>query len=558
MTDTPTKSGVWRWLNATTFGWAVLLAAFLASMGKIIQADRRAEPQGKIILRISHWQLETGYRDAMQWAIDEFEKRHPDVHIEQMHLSEQFYGQWLNCQLIANEAPDIAEMGSVSKFAAQDPYTLRYFMALGEVVARPNPYNAGTPLEGVPWKETFVDGMRGTYRPQLLEYFSVPTSISSTRIYVNLDLLKEATGSDAMPRTFGEYLKACDALRELGERTGRKIIPAASCYRMDDWAVLAKYRTPFTASFEPVLDSNLDGEISALETYAGLLRGQVSFQSPAVVAYYQAMEALADTLGKGFAAIDRQQAQFMFNQGQSAFLMTGSWDAAGLKQRFDKLGWRLGIMDTPLPAPDERWGQYISGRLNEAGSAGGGIYGVYKLSHNKDLAIEFLQFLTSVKINSGFNARALWVPITLGAEPADLMKPFVPNLKGFTSRIDFRAGSQVYKVLTGEELLLFNHEIDYATMSRTVDAALRNPAYGGDRAFSLEYEVQRQDARNQERVLAELNIEQLAHPDHADAAEADLDAKYRRALLQHVRKNNGEEVRWRFESLRHQPIPPAM
>jgi len=546
-------TGLRKYINATTIGCAVLFVAVAASFAQMLYAERQASPAGKKVIRISHWQLEAGYRDSLDWAIAEYAKVRPDVHIEQMGITERVYGQWLNCQLIANAAPDLAEMGG-TKLVTDDSYTLRYFQPMGEIVSsHPNPYNAGTILEGVPWKETFIDGMRGAYRPQLLEYYSVPTTMYTTRIYANLDLLKEATGSDELPKTFGEYLKACEQLKSLGERTGRKIIPAASCYRMDDWMVLAKYRTGFTSSMEADLDTDLDGVITPLETYAGFLRGKFSFETPSLVAYYESMVAMAETLGRGFPAIDRQQAQFMFNQGQSAFLVTGSWDAAGMKRTFDKRGWRLAVFDNPMPGPGEKWGEYFTGASNEAGVGGGGNYGVYKLSKNKDIAIDFLQFLTSLKINEEFNAKALWLPITIGADVPELMKPFMPRTTGYTAKIDLKIGSEVASALTGAETKLFNKEMSYDEMAKTVEAKIRNPNVGGDFAASIEYDRAKTESRSQERVLGMMSAMAMLRP-QADTAEDQL--KYRKALMQHVRKNNAQEIHWRFETLRNKPIPP--
>jgi raffinose/stachyose/melibiose transport system substrate-binding protein len=557
--DSETAKGWRRWINATTVGLTVLLLTVAASIVQVVHASRLATPTGKTVLRISHWQLEAGYRDALDWVIKEYQKLHPDVHIEQVAITERVYGQWLNCQLISNEAPDLAEMGMTTR-ATDDSYTLRYFQPLSEIVAQPNHYNAGTPLEGVPWKESFIDGMRGGYRPQLLEYYSVPPTLVTTRVYVNVDLLEKATGSSKLPRTFGEYLAACRMLEEYGARTGQKIVPAASCYKMDDWMILSKYRTGFTSKYEGELDTDLDGIIKPLETYIGYMKGKISFKSPEVVAYYEAMLAMADTFGKGFAAVDRQQAQFRFNQGQAAFLITGSWDAAGLKQRFDKLGWRLAVIDNPLPAKGEKWGEFISGTNNEASIGGGGSYGVYKFSKNKGTAIDFLKFLTSYKTNAEFNNRALWLPIVIGAEVDPLMKPFMPKSEGYTANIDLRIGSQVADVLTGQETLFFNREISYDMMAAEVDKTIRNPSFGGVKAFSIEYDRLMNDARSQERVLANMSARMLLGDGSTTTGEteADMQLKYRKALIQHVRKNNGQEVNFRFRELTGKPIPPVM
>ena len=50
-------------------------------------------------------------------------------------------------------------------------------MPLTPYIGRPNPYNAGTELEGKPLRATFKDGMRLAYVKEIQEYMVVPLSL---------------------------------------------------------------------------------------------------------------------------------------------------------------------------------------------------------------------------------------------------------------------------------------------------------------------------------------------------------------------------------------------
>lgn len=72
----------------------------------------------------------------------------------------------------------------------------------------PNPYNAGTPLAGVPWRLTFIDGgrNRATYIDQYRNYYAVGLSAHSMRIFYK-DLLRAITGSDEPPKDFRSWIE---------------------------------------------------------------------------------------------------------------------------------------------------------------------------------------------------------------------------------------------------------------------------------------------------------------------------------------------------------------
>ena len=537
-----------RWLNSNVLGLGLLAVGFAASIFQIFSKEREFSEPGKTILRICHWQLELGYRDALEKVIAEYQKLHPNVKVVQMPVTERLYPQWLNVQLISREAPDLCEMG-MNKFTQDDTYMVRFFLPLSDIVEKPNPYNRGTELEGVPWRETFIDGMRGGYRESLQDYYSVPTTTAAMRFFYNKDLLRRATGSDRPPQTFGQLLDVCAKVKEYGRRTGELYIPILSNYQVGPF--IDPYLTAFTAGLEPQVDFDLDGVISRLDTHAGFVRGMLSMDMPEVRGFYELMKALCDNMAPGFAGMDRQQAQWYFVQGRGAFLATGSWDGESIYQQALEAGFPVGVIPFPIPAKGERWGDQVIGKRNEANAQGIGPYGVYKFSRNQAVAIDFLHFLTSRKYNEMFNQEAGWPPVTIGAQAKELMKPFQPDPTGYNTRIYFDINPQVDLVWKGQQARFLSGEIPYETLAAEYTRAVFNEGYGGDRAWGQEYDRRMRECRDQERVLAVQACRIIYGLDARDAP-----AKYRKVLVQQVTRNNGQDLRARFNELRPgKPMP---
>lgn len=533
------------WINTSTIGIVLLLGALVASLVRVVSVRKELEPSGKVVLRIAHWQLEGDHVLAIDTAIADYEKLHPNVHIIQNAVPESVYAQWLNTSLIGGSPPDIAELG-MSRLVQNDQYTVRFFRSLGDVLALPNPYNAGTPMENAPWKETFVDGMRGGYSDTLQDYFKIPTTVFVWRLFYNKNLLREATGSDVPPKTFGELIAACEKIKKLG-RPGKKIYPIVNANRI--WLFFENFKVSFTAGLEPKLDTDLNGEITDVETYEGFVRKQWDMNSPEIREFYNCMKRLCEEFPEGFMGMDRQMAIYTFTQQGAAFITSGSWDVQSI-EKFARGSFDVGVMEIPIPAKGEPWGNDVVGRATEAVTGGGVGYGVCKTSRHQKEAIDFLQFLTSQQRNGRYMAIAGWPPVIIGSPTSEAMKAFQPNPEGYLASIQFNLGPQVNSVFDGQVVRFLQGESGYDEFATKYEAVVVDPNVGGDKLWVSKFKEIGQQSRGQEQVLAVQSVRELMDPSATDAAE-----KYRRVLLQQVRKNNGRELKSRFEQARGKPMP---
>jgi raffinose/stachyose/melibiose transport system substrate-binding protein len=166
----------------------VVGATFLWSAGAIMTSRHSEAPvEGDIVLRIGHWQLEAGVREAINVMAAKYHELHPNVTIIQDAVPESTYGQWMTTQLMGDTAPDMLEVGNGLPYNVLLGYYSRYFLPMTTVVNQPNPYNQGTEFESVPWRNTCKDAMRAVYIEELQEYMTIPMSQFGIRIFYNKD-----------------------------------------------------------------------------------------------------------------------------------------------------------------------------------------------------------------------------------------------------------------------------------------------------------------------------------------------------------------------------------
>ena len=131
----------------------ILLATAVAwSVGKVIFRQTGQAEAKRTTVRLAHWQLESGLRQALEAVISEYERIHPDIKIEQVPIPERLGKNWTRTQLVGGTSPSIIQLGET--MGINDEVLARYFYPLSDEVEEPNPYNAGTDLEVTPWRDT--------------------------------------------------------------------------------------------------------------------------------------------------------------------------------------------------------------------------------------------------------------------------------------------------------------------------------------------------------------------------------------------------------------------
>jgi hypothetical protein len=127
---------------------------------------------------------------------------------------------------------------------------------------------------------------------------------------------------------------------------------------------------------------------------------------------------------EGFSAMDLEQTKFLFFAGNVGFFPEGTWNAWSLVKNtpFD-----VGVVSIPLIGPRNRFYKNFTGQISETGIGIGSRYGIAKASRNFDLALDFLRYLTSYKINQILMVDyCKWPPAIIKAKYTGLLEKFKP------------------------------------------------------------------------------------------------------------------------------------
>lgn len=538
-------------------GIMMLLGGFGWSMARVMTIHHELNDPSVITLHISHWQLESGFREAMQAVIDDYEKMHPGIRIVQMPVTEKVYAQWLNVNLIADNAPDLVEMGS-ARLSNTGENIAKYFRPISREMEEINPYNAPQFLDGLtdsklrtrlstaPWRETVVDGMRGGYRPELQDYFCVSTTFFTMRMFYNKDLFKEVLGSAVPPKSLSELFAMAVKVRAHATAKGTTIDPiAGSSYSRG--LFLWKYMTPFFTSYQRAVDWDGDGEMPSIETWAAFQHGALSFDKPQMRAYYESMRTLCLLFNPNFAAMDRDQAMSAFAQGQAAMIASGSWDSTSIFTAAK--GFEVGICNFPLPDPGIV-GDAVVYPDNEAAAAGWGSFGITKSSPHQAEALDFLRFLSSYKWNQKLNRLSGWLPVAIGATPDKRMIPFMPNPYGVSTVYDASNAYDLGTIMSGKLDLYLGGEITFEQFASGVETVMKDPNIGIDRIWRKQLEAVSDQIRAADKTLSVQNYRMLV-----GVAGADTPARVRETVIEQVSQTNGAWLHLMYQQLNQRALP---
>ncbi|RKX35038.1 MAG: hypothetical protein DRP71_05090 [Verrucomicrobia bacterium] len=424
-------------------GFSLVAACFVFALVHVIGQSQLAS-DGRTIVRFTHWQIEPGVREAFEALEHEYERMHPDVNIIQVPIPGRIFVAWRKTQLVGGTPPDLLQLGSKG-LDVRD--LARFYTPLGEFLTEPNPYNEGTVIEGVPWRQTFLGGLqkKPNYYPELLDVFGIPTSSHTFRIFFNRQLMLEIFGEIRKPATFDEWIEMCRQVETYNATVARRIYPIM----MADNSALFLYSRLSYAQTQKLTDEINpveDFQISHQDFAISYLTGKWTLNDPAIHSGLQAFGEIGKFAKPGFLRLDRSDATFEFIQQRSLFLLTGSWDYKGVVEQcsFD-------VDAFPIPYPDTEhpyYGPFLKGPLTEIHTVPGSSLGLTKASENPEIAIDFMRYVTSVPGNTLFCRVSGWLPAIIGVDPGETVRDFLPVTKGYPNGIHlFQMGGDLRQVM---------------------------------------------------------------------------------------------------------------
>ncbi len=462
----------------TLLAASLLAGLFIYSAVRLFRSKAAAVvAPGTEVIRLAHWQLEPGVREAVNAIAADYMKLHPHVRVEQMDIPGRTWKQWLRTRLIGGTAPDLIELAS---YENPDDMLARYFTPITAELDQPNPYNADEPdLRDVPWRRTYTaelvqaDGVH-YYNTNLLEYYGAPMTMVTVRVFYNRNLIKAALGEDRVPKTFDDFVALCEALRRYAERTGEGITPLAG----SGFNITRVTDSLFSASTQKLaieLDYSRDLEMTVHEALMCYARGGWSLKTPAVRAGLHTVEAFGRYMPPGWAQLGREDSMLQFLQGRAAMIVTGTWDAGGILQQAK---FRIGAFKLPeFSRDDPRFGRWTLGKTTEASTFAAMPFGLTRDSKHPERALDFLRYLTSRKANAKFAQISNWLPVIKGVPVPPEAESFRPQNDGYIGGINIRGYS------TRAHELLMSHLHLLSGKQANVDAFVNETSA----RFSLAY-----------------------------------------------------------------------
>lgn len=596
----------WNWIAL-----GILIIAYIFSAGRflILSAKNESNDDQKII-RVAHWQLEPGYREAIDWAIAEYEQlphvKEAGIKVEQIPLPTRVYNQFMNVHLISGTAPDIAAAGFNTLI--QGNAIARFYASLGDYVNEPNPYNSDQYLAqnldpelrnyliSSPWQETFMDGMEGGWKPELNDYYSVPISnLGGMRFFYNMDIVLrakdfvkkaadqepqpawlqkmwlrdidgEVTGylpdnqrlrdwldNKQPPETLGQFILLCYGIQAMAKAENIEHLVPVSVGKDGSSDPMQRYAPGFYRLMNENLDQDGADGLSGLEIIDGLVRGDWDFKDKPSQEMVKLAKTFVQFYPAGYQGLDREQTQRRFVSGDAAIFGSGSWDAAGVfkgVQEADDPADRFEVMiaPPPMPASDERWGGMLTYPVSEANFRTGVPLAINKQSENFDWALDFLMFLSSQPVNEEFNKIAAWLPAIVGSETTESMRPFEPIVEGYPGTESFSPGdNRVRSNIRNQWSKDFNQVVISAMDYDQFAVNMHEYLKGNYQGIRGYWYQSRLDSRDKTRSLDRtLSVEEFNQATHDDEKSA---SRFRSLFYQSLIEDEGinlELMWWRL------------
>ena len=416
-------------------GLALLGLCFLVSVGRVASLQVRERDPDRTLLRIVHTHLELGVREAFEEVISRYQEMHPNVEIVQMAVPERIYKVWLDTKLFAGNVPDIVQYihGNV-----EEGHLVNFFLPIGGLVVEPNPYNEGTPLEGVPWKDTFFDGLGPpAYQGLHSNYFGISTTVLTFRAYYNAGMMTKIWGSPEPPATFDELMDLLEAVDRYNEGAEERVIAFAGS-KANAPALLDLAFGNQTQKLKTELEPTNELQVTGADVEVAYLNEQWDLHNFEIRSGLEIIKALADGMSPGFLQLHRDDGLLLFVQERALMVVSGSYDAQSIRVQAP---FQVGAFRIPLPTTEHpKYGRHVLGKQSEAGVGAQSTYSIFVGSVHLPEALDFLRFLGSLEGNRIFSRRSGWLPAVIGIEPPEELKVFAPMDEGYPSGFNLSLG----------------------------------------------------------------------------------------------------------------------
>lgn len=411
----------WRRIS-NALGGALLFAVFLAGVLKQFGVGEDDSFQEERTIFLFHPMEGEEIQSALESVVRLYEEQNPGWHIKPTHVPIKTYPMWIKTKLPGESPPDIVGIARISQ---ED--MMNYLHRFTTEAEQPNPYNVGTPLEGIPWRETFLNGLESSFNALEDSRDVVGTSHISyiDRFIYNKDLLRRLTGDDRIPDNLEEFLEFASNLKQHSEFDGYVIAGDS-----DAPYFFRRFLNQITQEFamrEPSLRAN--SHMGQMRDY---LRGDWQVDSSPIRESWEIISAFGSLFQSGFLYASKDERIFKFLAGQALMMPMSSVRYGIIAKRAP---FQIGLFRLPSVDPSQsRYGKLVYGPLSERSNHLSMTLGVVARSPKRAQALDFLMFLTSYEGASLFSRESLSISGVEVPVPEEL-RDFAPVLDGWPSGI---------------------------------------------------------------------------------------------------------------------------
>lgn len=403
----------------------ILIGVFVFSAWHVFSTRRVEVASDQVVIRVGHWLLQAGMRESFAAAAEEYMRLHPDVVVEQIPVPIRTWPSWLRTQLVGGTAPDITGL-----LSSNEELTTRHFLPITDRVGEVNPYNVGTPLEGVPWVDTFVDGMAAmrNLTPTSGDIHAVNLQVNTLRLFYNKRLLYAVTGSTEPPVDYTGLRALEEQVARHNREHGRRLVPIASCGPYSQY-LFERLLPSQTQKLAIELSPTRNFQVPAAELARLAIDGRLSFRdTPELQASLRLLRDVSALMTVGYESRQRDDALFDFLQQNAVMICAGSWDYGVFVRDGD---FPVGIMPIVLPSPtDPDYGRFVLGLASEANGSPEATLGVVRTSRHPERALDFLRFLTSYATARRFSEESMRMSSVAEVPPPESAPGLAPRLEG--------------------------------------------------------------------------------------------------------------------------------
>ncbi len=351
------------------------------------QAANSAADGKPVTVTVLHHMSEQTKKDGVAALIDGFKKNNPNVTFDNQYISQDNFASTLKMKVAAGDAPDVF-MGRPALFT--------------EMV------KAGQALDLT--DQAFTKNFQDNAFPSITidsKIYGVPLDLGGLGMYFNLDVLKSA-GLE-VPRTWTEFIKACDTLKAKG------ITPISAMYK-DAWTLSVNY------------ESNILGNIvKKYPDYRKELMDRTKKFSdiPELRTTVEHFSKIFDYVGNDPFSIDYNTGLSNFATGKCAFLGTGSWAIGDIRKNNPQGNFQFGI----YPMLDNEADQALPNYVDDC-------FMFSSQSKVKDTVVKFAGYLSTPEAGAIWSKTALQLSAIKDVKPGEVD----PMLQNF---IDIAASGKV-------------------------------------------------------------------------------------------------------------------